>query len=207
MKLYPRDANRPERGEEVGYALMALIEDYLDIERWKFHLTFKKFTRPRNIKIIYDSEWCRIKFMFSRMHYPESDEILISYGRLHAPDEERFMTWNGQVCHCWHNILDPLRFLDRLTPTEAYKQSIRHKQMPTAVRKYRQMQYAQELLKEYPPKYAIGLHAALWNTYGQKLFELFDLRRPELWEEYRGFLKEYYKMLDLKSKHPPENVC
>ena len=75
MELYPRDANRYERGEEVGKAFLRLIQENLEIERWNFRLTFTKFLEPRNIKVIYDSEWCRIKFMFSRMHYPETDEI------------------------------------------------------------------------------------------------------------------------------------
>jgi len=207
MKLYPRDANRPERSDDIGNALVELIEENLEIERWNFHLTFTKFVNPRNIKIIYDSEWCRIKFMFSRMHYPETDEILIEYGRLHAPDEELFMNWNGGECRCWHNILNPLRFLDGLSPAEAYVQAMMDKQLPSVVRNFRQSPRGKELLKEYPPKSAIALQSTLWKAYEKKLFELFDLRRYSLWEEYRQFLKEYYRLLGLKSKHPPENVC
>ena len=207
MDLYPRDANRPERGEEVGNALLRLIEENLEIKRWNFRLTFTKFIEPRNIKIIYDSEWCRIKFMFSRMHYPETDEILVEYGRLHAPNEESLIPWNGDMCRCWHNILDPLRFLDGLTPSEAYEQAIVDNQLPSAVRYFRDSQRGQELLKEYPPKSAIALQSTLWKTYEKKFFELFDLRRPYLWEEYRDFLKAYYKLLGLKSRRPPENVC
>jgi len=207
MKLYPRDANRPERGEDVGNALLELIEENLEIERWNFHAAFTKFIKPRNIKIVYDSEWCRIKFMFSRMHFPETDEILIEYGRLHAPNEELFMKWNGEVCRCWHNILNPLRFLDGLSPAEAYVQAMVDKQLPSAVRNFKQSQHGKKLLKEYPPKSAIALQSTLWKTYEKKLFELFDLRRPGLWEEYRQFLREYYRLLGLKSTRPPENVC
>ena len=207
MDLYPRDANRPERGEEVGNALQQLIEENLEIKRWNFRLTFTKFIETRNIKIIYDSEWCRIKFMFSRMHYPETDEILIEYGRLHAPNEKSHIMWQGEMCRCWHNILDPLRFLDGLTPKEAYEQTIVDNQLPSAVRYFMDSQRGQELLKEYPPKSAIALQSTLWKTYEKKLFELFDLRRHALWEEYRWFLREYYKLLGIKSKRPPENVC
>jgi hypothetical protein len=207
MDLYPRNANKPERGEEVGHALIQLIEENLGIKRWNFRLTFTKFIEPRNIRIIYDSEWCRIKFMFSRMHYPETDEILIEYGRLHAPNEKSLILWDGELCRCWHNILDPLRFLDGLTPKEAYEQAIIDKQLPSAVRYFRDSQHGGELLKEYPPKSAIVLQATLWKTYEKKLFELFDLRHPYLWEEYREFLRGYYKLLGLKTKRPPENVC
>ena len=207
MDLYPRNANKPERGEEVGHALIQLIEENLEIKRWNFRLTFTKFIEPRNIRIIYDSEWCRIRFLFSRMHYPETDEILIEYGRLHAPNEKSLILWDGELCRCWHNILDPLRFLDGLNPKEAYEQAIIDKQLPSAVRYFRDSQRGGELLKEYPPKSAIVLQATLWKTYGKKLFELFDLRHPYLWEEYREFLRWYYKLLGLKSKRPPENVC
>jgi hypothetical protein len=209
MILYPRDSNRPERGEEVGNALRELIEEYLEIERWNFHLSFTKFIKPRNIKIIYDSEWCRVKFMFSRMHYPETDEISIEYGRLHAPNEEAFMMWNGEGCRCWHSVLDPLRFLDGLTPAEAYKQVMVEKQLPPVVRSFRESKLGKKFKSEYSPKAAIALQANLWEHYGQRLFDLFDLRRPELWGEYRGFLKEYYSLLGLESNYglPHEYVC
>ena len=89
MDLYPRESNKPERAEAVGDALRALIEGNLEIERWGFRLTFTKFVKITNIKIIYDSDWCRVKFKFSRVHYPGTDEILIDYGRLHAPNDGR----------------------------------------------------------------------------------------------------------------------
>jgi hypothetical protein len=207
MELYPRDANKIERGEEVGNAFLRLIEENLEIKRWNFRLTFTKFLEPRNIKVIYDSEWCRIKFMFSRMHYPETDEILIEYGRLHAPNEKSLILWEGDMCRCWHNILDPLRFLDGLTPKEAYEQAIVNNQLPSAVRYFRDSPRGVELLREYPPKSAIVLHSTLWKTYEKKLFELFDMRRHYLWEEYREFLRGYYSLFGQKSRHSLENVC
>jgi hypothetical protein len=207
MELYPRNANKFERGDEVGNAFLSLIEENLEIERWGFRLTFSKFLEPRNIIVIYDSKWCRMRFLFSRMHYPETDEILIEYGRLHAPNERSLILWEGEMCHCWHNILDPLRFLDGLTPKEAYEQTILTNQLPSAVRYFRDSPRGVELLQEYPPKSVIVLHSTLWKTYEKKLFELFDMRRHYLWEEYREFLRGYYRLLGLKSSHPPENVC
>jgi hypothetical protein len=147
--------------------------------------------------------------MFSRMHYPETDEISIDYGRLHAPNEDLFMVWNGEGCRCWHSILDPLRFLDGLTPEAAYKQAKVDNQLPLAVRNFRQSKEGKRLLKEYSPKSAIVLQATIWEQYGNRLFELFDLRRPDLWKDYRQFLKEYYGLLGLKSEYglPYEFVC
>ena len=209
MKLYPRDSNKPESAEDVGEAFLQLIEENLPVERWNFHLTFTKFIKPSNIKVIYDSEWCRVKFMFSRMHFPETDKLLIDYGRLHAPDEEMFMVWYGERCRCWHNILDPLRFLDSQTATTAHEQAAADEKLPPVVRDFRKSKLGKKLLTEYPPKSAIVLQATLWEHYGERLFELFDLRRPDLWEEYRRFLKEYYSLLGLKSGYGPplENVC
>jgi hypothetical protein len=59
------------------------------------------------------------------------------------------------------------------------------------------------------PELTLAMHKSIWKTYGQNLFELFDLRRPDLWEQYRKFLKEYY---DIKGRspniHPPlDQVC
>jgi len=209
MNLYPRDSNKPESAGDVGDALIQLIEENLGIEHWNFRLTFKKFIKARNIKVIYDSEWCRVKFMFSRMHYPETDEISIDYGRLHAPNEDLFMVWNGEGCRCWHSILDPLRFLDGLTPADAYKQAKLNNELPLVIRNFRQSKDGKKLLKEYPPKSAIVQQATIWEHYGTRLFELFDMRRPDLWEEYRQFLKEYYRLLGLKSEYglPYEFVC
>ena len=209
MELYPRDSNKPERADAVGEALRQLIEENLETERWGFRLTFTKFARITNIKIIYDSEWCRVKFKFSRVHFPGKDEILIDYGRLHAPEEDSFMIWNGEGCRCWHNVLDPLRFLDGLTPAQAYQQAIQDKRLPPVVENFKGSELARKLSNEYPPKSAIVLQSMLWNQYGERLFQLFDLRQPVLWEEYRRFLKEYYTIMDLKSGYGPpyENVC
>ena len=209
MKLYPRDSNKLESAEKVGNAVLRLIEENLEIKRWDFKLTFTKFIKPSNIKIIYDSEWCRVKFMFSRMHYPETDKLLIDYGRLHAPNEEPFMVWNDERCRCWHNILDPLRFLDSQLAITTNEKSAPQKLLPILVRDFKNSEHGKKLLNEYPPKSTIVLQATLWEHYGERLFGLFDLRQPEMWEEYRSFLKEYYSLLGLKSSYGPplDSVC
>jgi hypothetical protein len=209
MILYPRNYNKTESGEDVGKALLNLIEENLGTNLWNFRLTFKKFVKTSHIKIIYDSEWCRMKFMFSRMRFPDTDELSIEYGRLHAPNEEPFMMWNGEECRCWHNVLVPIRFLDGLTPTDAFKQVMADKQLPSVVRNFRESEFGENLFNEYPPKAAIVMQSVLWKHYGRKLFELFDLRHPDLWDDYRKFLKEYYRLLDMKANYGPpyENVC
>jgi len=209
MNLYVKDSQKSEQGEDVGQALMQMIEQNLSIIGWKFHLTFTKFHQTSNIKIIYDSEWCRIKFMFSRQRTPQYDELSIEYGRLHAPNEDPYMEWQGEKCRSWHNVIVPLRFLDGLSPSEAMRQAKIQKQAPPVVENFRQSELGKKLFNEYPPKSSIVMHSVLWKQYGHRLFELFDLRRPDLWEKYRKFVKEYYELLGMKASYGPpyENVC
>ncbi len=49
------------------------------------------------------------------------NSISIYYGRLHAPNEETTMIWNGEECHCWHRFELALHFLDGRTPEYASK--------------------------------------------------------------------------------------
>ena len=209
MNLYLKDSQKPEQAEDVGQALIQMIEQNSNIIRWKFHLAFTKFDQTSNIKIIYDSEWCRIKFMFSRQRSPEWDELLIQYGRVHAPNEESFMRWAGQECRCWHNIMDPLRFLDGLSPSEAIEQVKTRKQLPEAVRAFKESDHGKKLLSEYPPKSVIVMHSKLWERYGHRLFKLFDLRQPQLWTQYQQFIKEYHQLMGTKTSYGPplENIC
>jgi hypothetical protein len=209
MDLLFKDSHIIENTEDVGHAVVNMIEDNLDIKKWGFNLTFTKFAKLNNIKIVYRSDWCQVKFMFSRQRLPQYDELTILYGRLHAPNEEPFMVWEGEECNCWHHFLDPLRFLDGLTPHDAMEQVKVLKQLPKVVKDFRESDLGKKLLAEYPPKSAIILQSVLWKHYGQRLFELFDLRKPDLWQEYRIFLREYYSLLGEKSVYGPpyENVC
>lgn len=209
MKLYTKNSKKTESGEEVGQALLQLIEENLNTQGLHLHITFKNFVKTNNITIIYDSDFFRISFMFSRQKTPAFDELSIEYGRLHAPNDEPFMIWNEKECRCWHNIIDPLRFLDGLSPLEAFQQSKIDKQLPAIARKFRQSEQGKKLLEEYPPKAAIALQSIIWKHYNQRLFNLFDLRKPKLWEEYRNFLKEYYRLLGIQASYGPpyENVC
>lgn len=209
MIMNNKSYNATESSQEVGNALVKLIEKNLDIKRWKFRLTFTKFLEVSRIKVIYDSEWCRLKFMFSRMRFPDTDELSIEYGRLHAPNEEPFMMWNGEECRCWHSIWQPLYFLDGISPTEAVRLADIQNQLPFVAENFWNSKQGNDLRQEYVPKYGIVLQSVLWKHYDKRLFELFDLRRPDLWVEYRRFLREYHNLLGRNTIYGPpyENVC
>lgn len=198
-----------KNSNELGNALIELINENLDMRHWNFHQTFVNFQESSSLAAIYDSEYCRLSFRFSRQRLPQWDELSIQYGRLHAPNDEPFMQWEGQVCRCWHFIFDPLRFLDGLSPLEAMEQAKVHKQLPDVVRDFRESEVSKKLSSEYPPKSAIVLHSKLWDHYGHRLFELFDLRRPDLWQQYQQFSKEYHRLMGTKASYGPpyENVC
>jgi hypothetical protein len=49
----------------------------------------------------------------------------------------------------------------------------------------------------------------IWEYYGQRLFELFDVRRPELWEQFAHFIKEFHKIKRSNSYDyvAPDKIC
>lgn len=209
MNLLSKNSKTLENADDLGYALIQLINENLDVKRWGYYLVYKNFSKISEITLIFSSEFCKISFMFSRQRMPTYDELSIEYGRLHALSEEPFMEWEGGKCRCWHHFLDPLRFLDGLTPRQAMEQVKIQKQLPTVVRDFRESDFGKKLLKEYPPKSALVLQSVLWKHYGQRLFDLFDLRKPDLWQKYQKFLREYYDLLGEKASYGPpyENVC
>ncbi len=175
-------------------------------ERLRFHLelnllgfqkSYSKFS-PGQLGIIFNSEWCRVYFYYRHGHYmvkaPKLDEFSITYGRLHAPDEEATMIWQGQKCNCWHNNRLILFFLDGLTPQDVVNRE-KEKKMVSDIRiNYRQSREGQQLVsQELWAELKIRYEAATWQHYGQRLFEVFDLRQPDLWEEYTKFNSEYHR--------------
>jgi len=60
------------------------------------------------------------------------------------------------------------------------------------------------------PEWLTRIHSSIWEHYGERLFELFDIRHPELWEKYIDFLKEYDRLNNFPPVpiYPPEyKVC
>ena len=104
------------------------------------------------------------------------------------------MSWNGEECHCWHDFDYALHFLDGLTPADAAKLGYSH---PIT-----DVFYEEEFRKKYSrrqPEWLAQMHLAIWQYYRVRFFELFDLRQPDLWQQYRHFLKEVY---DLEGRIP-----
>jgi len=184
---------------EFGADLMRIIEEELDLRRWKFYLSYTKLSDIDGVahrNIIYDSEWCRIRFEYSRRFPPDAHQLHIFYGRLHASNDDEIMLWNGEKCYCWHGVgLTHLYFLDGFSPAETLNSQIIGR-LPSVVGKFHESDLGWQLRRDRGLRYNIVRESVIWKHYGLRLFELFDLRRPDLWEQYIDYLKEYYRIRD-----------
>ncbi|MBK9925493.1 MAG: hypothetical protein IPP66_09395 [Anaerolineales bacterium] len=165
----------------------SLAKRLLPLETWGF----VESARTDSF-LIYNSQWCRLRFNINVDHHNKS--LFISYGRLHAADDKATIKWMGEDYFCWINesresrIL--LQFLDGLTSEEAYKTSRErlklYKDFEASVSASHQEINSVEL--------QFMRHAMVWEHYGLRFFELFDLRRPDLWDDFINFLKEYFRL-------------
>lgn len=166
---------------------------------------FKESYRASNLEeLIYDSEWCRISFTWGGWDQAGGNSMHIHYGRLHAPSEKVTMLWQGEESHCWHELDYVLHFLDKRTPMDAANLNVSH---PTT-----DSFYTKEVTQKFrrrQPEWMAEMHLTIWRQYGQALFDVFDLRRPELWQQYQEFLKEVYDIQgrDEDIKPPMDKVC
>ena len=166
-------------------------QSFLDLARWGFKESYQS-VEPS--KLIYDSEWCRVNLVWGGWDPIEGNSVSVYYGRLHASSEKATMIWNGEECNCWHRFEYALHFLDGRTPADAAKRNLSH---PS-----KDQFYEPEFLQRFhrrQPEWLLRIHASIWQHYGERFFELFDLRRPDLWDQYRQFLKEFY---DIRGRSP-----
>ena len=181
-----------ERNVDPITEMLRLVkEGNLTFDRWGFKETYRSVTENR---LFYDSEWCRIKLVWGGWDPSTGNSISIYYGRLHAPSEDVTMNWNGEECHAWHRFEHPLHFLDGRSPADAAEMNY----STPLTNKY----YDDEFSKKFDhcqPEWLMKMHMEVWTYYGDRLFELFDLRKPQSWENYRKFLKEFY---DIKGRLP-----
>jgi hypothetical protein len=194
--------------------LTLLLETIFDFKHWGFHQSYVRPDTSFLPRFIYDSEWCRVSFSLSGGdQYPGHDrELSISYGRLHAADEEPVVIWDGEMRRCWHNVFDALFFLEGFSPQEAVDPSQSNRKNLNIVELFRQSEIAKDLYQINRVEYVMRLHRAIWDHYQERLFELYDLRQPNLWEEYSKFIREYYRIRAIRplpgDNSPPfDKIC
>jgi hypothetical protein len=169
--------------EDLPSYLAKIAYQYLPLDQVGFHEAYRG---EKNL--ILNSEWCRIRLNASWEANPyaqyDGDYILwIYYGRLHAPDDEWEMKWQGEVCECW---LGPLHYF-----YDFIHEAFPRKGRPTR-REVRKDFDKVERKFPNPIHWRLALEAEYWKHYTPELFYLFDLRRPELWEQYCAWLKARY---------------
>jgi hypothetical protein len=166
-----------------------LATRFLPLSNWGFVESVRTVST-----LIYNSQWCRLRFDIDIDWH--NKYLIVSYGRLHAVDDGGIMKWRGEDCYCWqpNNIYLRLilQFLDGLTPEDASKASLE----PLKLFK----DFETSLLTSHPEINSIELvvmrQAMIWEHYGMHFFELFDLRHPDLWDDYIDFLKKYFRLED-----------
>lgn len=188
--------------------VIGMLESYLDFKRWGFELIYAGDFPQYLPFIIYQSRQCKIKFTYARGREYESPKIHIDYGRSHSLLDQRLMMWNGEKRRCWHEVEHVISFLDGFSPTNANESNF---PIPSIVHDFYEFHGGKGLEQK---EYIVRKNAYIWEHYGQRLFDVFDLRHPELWSEYEKFLKEYYiyvykqnKVSEIPGDIPPYKVC
>jgi len=165
--------------------IMQDIDKFLKPQKRGFELIYSGVVSERYSSILYQSKQCQIRISGMRDRPHEGVELSFLYGRLHAPIDKDIMDWNNERCWCWHGV-HALSFLDGLSPADAEK--LQHPKIS---------QVFYESSKDMGwerSEYMARLHAMIWEHYDQRLFNLFDVSYPNLWEEYVNFLKEYSRI-------------
>jgi len=186
----------PENYDEI---FLGYVKNNLPLEKWGFDNSPHLFDG-----YIFESKFCRVKFELSLFNYYPLFETIIYYGRLHAPDNEKHLMWNGKKCLCWHsNIYITIPFIEGISAQQLAADS--HRKIWQS--------FVDNLKVDYPPtfylEYPLQLHAKIWEHYGERFFSIFDLRKPELWEKYSEYSDIYNesvkKRLDLS--RDIEKIC
>jgi hypothetical protein len=181
--------------------MLRLAQNFSPLNTWGFKESYRSVKDKR---LIFNSEWCRIKLVWGGWDYGSGNAISIHYGRLHAPSENVTMIWIGEECHAWHDFGLALLFLDGFSPSKATEMNY----STPLTNKFFEEEIRQKFYRRQP-EWLMSMHMEVWEHYGKQFFELFDLRRPDLWERYRQFLKEFYDIEGRSSFITPsmDKVC
>lgn len=174
--------------------LISLLEDILNFKKWMFRRTYSKLINGVAPMVIYNSQLCRVKFVLETGERYQGSQLSIYYGRLHASNDNFEMIFNGENCHCWHQAHKFLDFLDGLSPQESVYRLKNKDLWPQVEEEFRQSDIGRNLQTSNHPEWSARMHSNIWEYYGNRFFELFDLNNPSLWERLVHFNREYHKI-------------
>jgi hypothetical protein len=205
QRYIENNLSKPQPQTNKFQECLRILTRHLDFENWGFRQTY--IQPGKYPTVIYDSEQCRVKFTFdgSGDQHDSRTYLRVYYGRLHAPSNATFMLFNKEEHWCWHDDNFALNFIDGLSPEEAIKE----KHTPRVVAQYEKSDLAISLHNLSPAAWMAGLTAQIWKEYGQRLFEIFDLRQPDFWQRYEVFVNEMYaiEQPDLHGFPPYNKIC
>lgn len=184
---------------EICAEIARLADSYLNLGEWGFRedARLDELGDLRVPTVVYTSQICKLKISFNEWYPPHQYTdytIEIYYGRLSSPNDKSIVISNNEECHCWHGITKALHFLDGRTPEYVVQNLFSH----DLIKRYSNLVSSASFIGKLP-EWEIRKHAYIWEHYGVRLFELFDLRHSDLWEKYRLFLKEVY---DIRGRNP-----
>jgi hypothetical protein len=199
-ELYKKEIEHIINNEFPRY--IKTLESCFDFKRWGFQMIYSGSVSNAHPTIVYESRICRVRFIWEVPDMRSRSEIIyILYGRLHAPVFQEVMDWNGEKCYCWHDVDKVLNFLDGLAPHEASN-------TPVFKRNFNE---ANKNRGWRPSEMQAQRQAAIWERYGQRLFDIFDLNHPDLWQQYADFVKEHFSngiIWPGNSEYPPlHKIC
>jgi len=82
---------------------------------------------------------------------------------------------------CWHNIDTVINYFDGLSPQEV--------ELTLSLRGIVQDFHQSNIERYEQEEYVAKLTSHIWNQYGQRIFDLFDVCQTELWNQYADFTK------------------
>jgi hypothetical protein len=190
-----------ERSVDPIQEMLKVINEFSNLNAQGFKENYRSIADKR---LIYNSKWCRMKFVWNGWDSGSGNSISIYYGRLHAPNESVTMICDGEENHAWHGFENATHFLDGRSPIDSAKMNY----LTPLTSKYYDEEYTQKFHRRQP-EWLIKMHMEMWAYYGTRFFELFDLQNPQLWTNYRRFLKEIYDIKGRPSFIKPsmDKVC
>lgn len=186
-----------------------LIDQILEPQKWGFQESYRDVSAGKLFSVIYDSQWCRIRFdETSAARQWGRNDLTIDYGRLHAPNDERSFIWEGERRWAWWGEwYTTLSFLEGIPPQKAVEYP-----KPDFIQPYWEKVLQAE---DGNAEAVLRMERAIWEHYGVRLFEVFDLRRPDLWELFEKYVEECYQIQKTKGWRwpiddllpPPWKIC
>jgi hypothetical protein len=156
-------------------------------------------TEP-NYVFLYDSSSCRVRSYLS-FDIRDGAYLGISYGRMHAPNTDMYLEWNGKKQIAWHQFVAGYigPFLDGI-PVDDLAQIEMKKRYSYISKAEDLFRSSEESKKLNGVDWTLGFEATIWDYYGDQLFNLFDIRIPKNWEEYCRFMESLYNELKTNQK-------